>query len=257
MPKIITLILISLIVLLACSGKDKITVDNTPPNRPILVPHLGDYGDGSIEYNNQTIFLNDDNNGIDADPDGDWIRVSWEHFLDTDLDYARIYRFDEFNNIPTLIDSISSNNEYYLDSSSSLSTYIRYSYFIEVVDNNGYMAVSDTVSYMLLSKQILISPATESYAYSDSIKFEWQKSGFVSKFRIMVFDDNHYYMWHSDLDVSFEEDFFEMDLPDNVLQNYLGEYIYWRVDAFDWDYELSMYVGSESNERTLYLQTRK
>lgn len=257
MYKIFILVFVSLLVLLSCSGKDKITIDNTPPTKPILIPHLGDFGDGFVEYNNQTIFLNDDNNGIDADPDGDWIRVSWEHFLDTDLDYVRIFRFDEFNNTPTLIDSIRSDNEYYLDSSSSISTYVRYSYFIEVVDNNGNTAISDTVSYMLISKQTLISPDNESFAYADSIKFEWLRSGFVSKFRVMVFDNNHYYKWHSDIDVAFEEYSFTVDLPEDVLQGYTGDYIFWRVDAFDWDFELNMFVGSESNESTLYLQSRK
>lgn len=253
MKKIFWLITICSIVLFACSGKDNLTIDKIPPIRPILIPHLGDWGDEPVEYNEQTVYLTDENNGIDALPDGNWIRVSWEHFLDTDLDYVKIFRYDEFNPTPVLIDSISSNNEYYPDSRSQLSTHTRFSYFIEIVDNSGNSAISDTVSYSLLSKQIPIAPLNEAYADPDSIKFEWQKSGEIDKFRILVLDENRFYMWHRDIPVATEGDFFDTLLPANLLVNYTGDFIYWRIDAFRWDSELEFYIGSESYEQTLYL----
>lgn len=243
-----------LLLLCSCSGKDKLVTDTTPPLKPVLIPHLGDLGDDPYEYNGQVIyFFNEDHNGIDAVPDGNWIRVSWEHLLDTDLDYVRIFRFDEFNDVPALIDSISSNNDFYVDSRNSITTHRRYSYFIEAVDNSGNFTRSDTVSYKLLSKQILISPANDATVNPNNIKFEWQKSGFVSKFRLLLFDSNYNYIWKYDLDVSFEGDFFEAYGPSNLSQLNPGEFIYWRVDAFDYDSELDFFIGSESNERILYL----
>lgn len=256
MKKILWLLTACSLVLFACSGKDKLTIDKIPPIRPILIPHLGDWGDEPVEYNGQTVYLTDENNGIDALPDGNWIRVSWEHFLDTDLDYVKIFRFDEFNPTPVLIDSISSGNEYYSDSRSQLSTHTRFSYFIEVVDNSGNSAISDTVSYSLLSKQIPIAPANGSYANPSNITFEWQKSGEIDKFRILVLDENRFYIWHRDIPVATEGDFFDTQLPANLLQNYAGEFVYWRIDAFRWDSELEFYIGSESYEQTLYLASK-
>ncbi len=253
MNKIFWLLTVCSLVLFACSGKDKLTIDKIPPIRPILIPHLGDWGDGPVEYNGQTVYLTDENNGIDALPDGNWIRVSWEHFLDTDLDYVKIYRFDEFNPTPVLIDSISSNNEYYSDSRSQLSTHTRFYYFIEVVDNSGNSAISDTVSYCLLSKQIPIAPANGSLANPSNITFEWQKSGEIDKFRILVLDEDRFYLWHRDIPVATEGDFFDTQLPANLLQNYTGDFIYWRIDAFRWDSELEFYIGSESYEQIIYL----
>jgi hypothetical protein len=248
--RILYLLLVCCVILGACSGKDKITIDKIPPTKPVLIPHLGDLGDFGTSYT-------DDNNGIDAVPDGDWFRVSWEHLLDTDLDYIKVYRFDEFDLNPIIVDSIAYNNDFYVDSSNSLSTDKRYSYFIEVVDDSGNSTISDTVSYKLISKQILTSPSNGAYQDYNNITLSWQKSGFVSKFRILVFDDNNEYLWSRDIQVSFEGDFFDSTLPSNLLQNYTGNAIYWRVDAFDWDSELGYEIGSESNERVIYLNQRK
>jgi hypothetical protein len=255
--------LICLTCLIACSGKDKISIDNTPPIPPILIPHLGDLGDPAVEYNGQTMYPNDDNNGIDAVPDGDWIRVSWEHFLDTDLDYVKIFRFDDSPNDPvhiaSVIDSVQYDptKDYYIDSKIPLQTNIRYSYFIEVIDKAGNSALSDTVSYSLLSKQILTGPPDNSIVSPSNVTFSWQKSGIVSKFRLLVFDENHIYLWQKDVQVTTEGDFFDAVWPNNPPQQYTGQLVYWRVDALEWDSELNMFIGSESNERVLYLSTKK
>jgi len=252
MKGIITVSVACLILMMAgCSGKDKITKDNNPPIAPILIPHLGDTGDQPVHYQGQTINLDEDNNGIDAVPDGDWIRIPWEHFLDTDLNYVRIYRFDNFNPVPAMIDSISANSDYYLDSHSQLSTNVVYSYFIDLVDNAGNSSRSDTVSYSLLSKQVLVSPAngsTITYSSSTPIDFNWQKSGDVSTFRILVFDDQGNYIWHHDIPVTTEGDFFDYPFPSNLALQYSGKTLYWRVDAMQWDAPLGINIGSESNE---------
>jgi hypothetical protein len=260
MKNMMFILLCCMAILFACSGSDKITVDKIPPLTPVLISHQGDLGD--LEENN-TMYWNDENNGIDAVPDGDWLRLSWEHLLDSDLDYIKIFRFDEFNPSPSLIDSIGSNNEYYIDSKAPLSTNRRYSYFIEVVDNAGNTAVSDTVSYSLLSKQIQTFPANEAFNDSTRITFGWQKSGNVSWFRLLLFrplgdtGDEKEYFWSQDIQVTTEGDFFNVKTPNNLFQDYTDNLLYWRVDAFDWDSELQFNIGSESNERTLYLSSGK
>lgn len=245
MRSLIIVVLISTILLFACSGKDKISVDKDPPYPPELIPHLGDLGDPNTNFD-------DENNGIDAYPDDDWIRISWNHFLDSDLDYVRIFRFDEFNPEPVMVDSISSNNDYYLDSKNRLSTYIRYSYFIEVVDNAGNTALSDTVSYKLLSKVNLTEPGVGNYVAPDSVKFKWTASGFASQYRLLVFDENHDFLWQKNMPVATEGDFFEAIWANDQTPQYTGQ-IFWRVDAFNYDNELDMNIGSESNEWIAHL----
>lgn len=248
---------LSLIVLLGCHGKDRLPTDVTPPSKPIIIQHLGDMPDTTSYYNNQISILTDENNGIDTVPDEDWIRICWKHLLDTDLDYIRVFRFDEVYNEIVQIDSISYNNDFFVDDTDSLYTNRKYSYYIEVIDQSGNSAVSDTVSYKLLSKQILTSPDYGAIADPSDITFEWQKSGFVSKFRLLLFDDNHELVWFRDVNVAFEPDYFTVDVPTNLLSSYPSDHIYWRVDAFDWDYEMNIFIGSESEERLLYLVDRK
>ncbi|MFB3844486.1 MAG: hypothetical protein ACE14O_01895 [Candidatus Cloacimonadaceae bacterium] len=247
-------ILILSVFLLACTGKEKLPTDHTAPTTPILIPHLGDTPDTTSFYNNQLSYLNEDDNGIDAVPDDDWFRISWVHLIDTDLDYIKIYRFDEEYNQIALIDSISHNHDYYVDDTDTLYTNRKYYYFIEVVDQSGNKAVSDTVGYKLLSKQILTRPDYGEVFNPVRDSLCWQKSGFVSKFRLMIFDADHNHLWHRDIQVAFEQNYFAEKVPVNLFSNYSDDYFYWRVDAFDYDYELNMYIGSESNERLQYLQ---
>jgi hypothetical protein len=253
----ILLFLLCLIVLMGCHGNDNLPTDNTPPTTPILIPHLGDAPDTTSYYNDEISILTDENNGIDAVPDDDWFRLSWGHLLDTDLDYIKVFRFDEQYNEPVMVDSISYNNDYYVDDTDSLYTNRRYSYYIEVVDQHGNSAVSDTVTYKLLSKQILTSPGYGAAFNPAQDSLCWQKSGFVSKFRLLVFDTDNVMIWHKDINVAFEQDFFAEKVPVNLFGSYPSDSFYWRVDAFDFDYELNMYIGSESNERLLYLASRK
>ncbi len=239
--------------LIACAGEDSLGKDKIPPIAPTLIPHLGDTGDPAVSYNGQSVYLKDENNGIDTVPDGDWIRLSWMPFIDTDLSHLKIYRYDEFNTVPVLIDSISSNNNQYVDIS-TLTVQTRYSYFVELVDFTGNSTVSDTVSYALLSKVNLVSPEAGSTVQANDVTFQWYRSGFASRYRVIVFNQNYEYVWHQDLDVSFEDTLLSLRLPVNVGPDYVGQTLIWRVDALEMDNELGIYIGSESYERTMHVQ---
>lgn len=265
MKRIILYLIILTVVLIACSGTDKIMVDKVPPLKPILRPHLGDLGDPPIVYNDGALEITDENNGIDAYPDGNFIRLNWDHLLDTDLDFVKIFRFDELNPIPNHIATIRAYTigdyvDNFIDTSPDLSTHLKYSYYIEVFDNAGNSTVSDTVSYELLDKPILREPLPNAVTNPNNITFKWSPSGFASKYRLLLFkvdDDNNQYLWHRDLDVSFEGDSLELTGPANLAQLNPGNVIVWRVDSFEWDEELQFYKGAESREQTLYLQYAK
>jgi hypothetical protein len=87
----------------------------------------------------------------------------------------------------------------------------------------------------------------------NGIVFKWNASGFVSKYRLLLFNDNHEYLWKYDMDVAFEGDSFEVTGPSNLSQLNPGSSIFWRVDAFEWDSDLGFFIGSESYERKINL----
>ncbi len=256
MKHIIYVILFALVgfVFISCSGEDKKSKDTTPPYPPTMIPHLGDTGDLPVEYNGLTFALNEENNGIDAVPDGNWIRIMWQPFIDSDLSHIRIYRFDEYNLTPARLDSIPATRRQYLDSSAGLNMETIYSYYIDLVDFSGNYSTSDTVSYALLGKCNLISPVNNATVSPGSITFSWNRSGFASKYRAIVFDENYEYLWHQDLVYSFYEDPLEIIFPVNLASQYSGRSLTWRIDSFDWNNELQIYIGSESQERTMHIQ---
>ncbi len=242
------------VLLCSCSGEERDSKDTTPPVSPVLVPHLGDTGDYPVVYNGFTVTLNEENNGIDAVPDGDWIRVLWQPFVDVDLSHVKVYRFDQFNNNPVLIDSVSASSRQYIDSRNSLNVETVYSYFIDLVDFSGNSTRSDTVSYAILSKPIIISPDHNQTLAPSGIQFKWSASGFASKYRVLVFDETYKYLWHQDYDVAYEEDVMTVPFPVNLAQEQSGKSIIWRVDSFEMNIELDGFMGAESNERVLHIQ---
>jgi len=246
-------ILVLTVLLISCSGTDKPEEDTTPPFPPTMIPHLGDVGDPPTNYYGQSAIITDDNNGIDAVADGNWIRIAWRPFIDEDLNLVRIWRFDEFNTTPVQIDSIAPTNDYYLDSRDQLPERIWYSYFIDIVDFAGNTARSDTVSYALLAKPVLLDPPNGATISPVGARVYWNSSGFASIYRLVLFDSNHNYLWHQDLPTAMEEQLF-MDIPVNLLSGHSGEGIYWRIDSFDWDEERQQYLGAESLERIFYIQ---
>ena len=246
-------ILVLTVLLISCSGTDKPEEDTTPPFPPTMIPHLGDVGDPPTNYYGQSAIITDDNNGIDSVADGNWIRIAWRPFIDEDLNLVRIWRFDEFNTTPVQIDSIAPTNDYYLDSRDQLPERIWYSYFIDIVDFAGNTARSDTVSYALLAKPVLLDPPNGATISPVGARVYWNSSGFASIYRLVLFDSNHNYLWHQDLPTAMEEQLF-MDIPVNLLSGHSGEGIYWRIDSFDWDEERQQYLGAESLERIFYIQ---
>lgn len=246
------LLLISMLLLglLGCSGEDNPDQDKIPPVAPVLVPHLGDVGDNFTGG----YALTEENNGIDAVPDGNWMRILWEPFVDTDLSHVKIYRFDELDTEPVLIDSIMANRYSYLDSKQQLQERVIYSYFIDLVDTSGNSARSDTVSYGLLAKSLLISPENNATVVPGQITFSFNRSGYVSKCRVVVMDEDYEYVWHQELSISTEEDPLYIVFPVNLANQYRGRSLRWRVDTFDWSEELQGYLGSESSERVMHIQ---
>ncbi len=251
---LLVMLLASLIILSACLGRDENEKDKIPPVEPVMVPHLGDTGDQPVVYNGQPVQLNDENNGIDTVPDGDWIRISWDPFVDNDLSHVKIWRYDDFNTEPVQIDSIPSSASYYLDTDNQLTERVWYSYYIDLVDSSGNSSRSDTVSYALLSKSILLTPENNATISPVGAEFKWNRSGYASMYRLILFDENYNYVWHHDLVVALEVDPLSVTLPVNLAQQYSGQSLRWRVDSFDMDQQMQMNMGSESNERVVYIQ---
>lgn len=252
-PFLLLLLLISLI-LISCAGDDDLDKDKIPPFPPTMIPHLGDSGDPpTVYYGNPPRMITEDNNGIDAVPEGDWIRIAWKPFIDTDLSRVRIWRYDQFNPTPVIIDSINANVEQYLDSRNALEERVWYSYYIDLVDHSGNVARSDTVHYALLAKPILISPINGDTVSPLGATFRWNQSGFASKYRLVLFDMNYDYVWHQDLYVALEDELF-ITIPNNLASQYSGQSLRWRVDSFDYDQEMEAYMGAESQERIVHIQ---
>ncbi len=243
-----------ILFLCGCSGTDDNEQDTTPPIPPVLTPHLGDTGDPPVMYEGQLIVLNDENNGIDTVPDGNWIRVSWNPFKDTDLSHVKIWRFNNFDTEPALIDSISATADYFLDTDNQLTERVWYSYYIDLVDLAGNESRSDTTSYALLSKSLLLAPANGATITPLNAEFSWNRSGTAGKFRLLVMDESYNYIWHQDLYVALEADPLTISMPTNLASQYSGQSLRWRVDSFDWDEEWQAYMGSESFERIVHVQ---
>ncbi|NQV17056.1 MAG: hypothetical protein HQ534_00715 [Armatimonadetes bacterium] len=242
----------------ACAGEDSLGTDTTPPDNPNLVEHLGDTGDifGIDTLNFYNIYGNE-MNGIDALPEGDWIRIQWEHPLDNDLDFAQIFRFSLQENIVTKIDSISfPHQDEYIDKYGSLIGKDWF-YFIKIFDTSGNFAISDSVCYNLLNKPVLIEPPDNNEPMPlDSLHFKWWDDQNVLTFRLLLFDSNYDIIWQ-----------YEPTGQPNAGSAYEIEYdgpsiqpqqILWRVDAFGYtmtheveDKWHTVFSGSESEERRL------
>jgi hypothetical protein len=251
---LIVMAIFAMIVLTACAGTEENEDDTIPPITPVLTPHLGDTGDPPVAYEGQPVILSEDNNGIDAVPDGDWIKMVWDPFKDTDLSHVKIYRFSNFDPEPVLIDSISSSEDYYLDTGDDITERVFYSYFIDLVDQAGNASRSDTTTYSLLSKAILLTPENNATISPISAEFKWNRSGTAAKYRLVVWDENYQYVWHQDLVTALEEDPLSIIMPNNIAAEYSGRSLRWRVDSFDTEDGIVFNMGSESYERIVHIQ---
>ena len=268
--KISLLLIILISLLLGCTGEESLGIDTIAPNKPELVPHLGDTGDiisgfqGDIDTLNfyNTYDIDFENNGMDAVMDGDWIKTQWFHFEDSDIDYLRIFRFsaqDYYSdtlNFVQIIDTVDYNDQiYYLDRTAM--TDKNYFYFIEAFDNAGNSTLSDTTGYKLIDKPYLISPADNSSHQSIyDVTFEWQQNGSEAlQHRLLVFNEDRELIWqNTPLDL---EDFI---VPYGGPPVEPGSVLIWRVDSFGWDSEITIdgnfYTvksGAESIERYIFI----
>ena len=251
-----TLLLLTL--LFSCSGDDPPEKDKIPPTTPKLIAHLGDTGDDPIIVDGVTISLNDDNNGIDAVPDGNWIKIPWKKFVDNDLSHVKVYRYSESNPEPVLINTVPASEDYYLDQSPLVEREWYY-YYIELYDASGNFSVSDTVSYAILAKSILSSPAEGETINQDTEKLYWERGDSqTTQFRVLLWDNET-----GDLVFNFpyfytpNEEFPqppEFPFPHLNPRPPSGKVFRWRIDAFDDDPEHNLKMGSESHERTLIIQ---
>lgn len=248
---IISILLVALIMM-SCSGEDKKYVDKTPPFPPTMIPYLGAMGDAPTDFYGQTTPITDENSGIDAVSEGDWIRIAWKPLIDEDVGLVRIFRFNELETEPTKIDSIAPRQTTYLDNAQSLFERVWYSYFIEAVDFAGNVARSDTVSFGLLNKATLTSPANGATfnAATDSLK--WENNGFASNYRVYVLNPDHERIWHHDFYTALEDQLYAR-VPINLLAPYRGQALYWRVDSYDWDEERQQNLKAKSVERFFWV----
>jgi len=256
MKLLYVLVAVPCLLLSACAGNDPLKVDKIPPDEPLLIKHIGDTGDGMIlsEYSPDSIFVTDDNNGIDAESDGDWIKLQWNHLTDNDLSAIKIYRYA--TGYPAVeIESILPDREYYIDRLSNTgglnARETVWNYYIKPIDRAGNFSISDTVSYRLINKAQLISPYEDALLDNSNITFNFIKSGPVSKLRLLVFDEYKQYIWHRDIYVTEDNSFSAFYDGEN-----LGNGIYyWRVDSFGDSNEEGIFLsGSESKERKFTIE---
>ena len=251
--KMIGLLFILGIMLIACSGDDDLEKDKIPPTKPILIPHLGDTGDGQFTYNNNTFVLNDTNNGIDAESGERGFRLMWDPLIyDNDLEKIIINRYmnGDLENI-VKVDSIFADNVYYIDNSivSDFLYESKFSYFLDVYDRAGNSTRSDTVHYRLADKTYLISPLNgEGLANSNNLIFDWNYTGNYDFFRVLLFDEDDNLIWLRDIYADVNED----ETVDPSSARYLGNSLitgnyYWRVDVFKFDFELDSYYNLDKD----------
>jgi len=266
--KQLIILLVSLIILISCTGEESLGVDTNAPNKPELVPHLGNTGDiiqstlDTLNFYN-TIDIDFENNGMDAVMEGDWIKTQWFPLEDSDIDFLKIYRFSNLDyNLDTLnfvqiIDTVDYNNQiYYVDKSTMLTDKINF-YFIEAFDNAGNSTLSDTTGYKLIDKPSLVSPVDYSiYQNIDDVTFEWLTSANAIQYRLLIFNDERELIWqNTPLDIGYFSVQYDGP-PVNA-----GSMLIWRVDSFGHDSEITIegnyyYIesGAESIERFLFIE---
>lgn len=251
-------LIIILLTLLSCSGDDPIDNDTIPPSNPKLIAHRGDVGDPPMIVNNQPVAITDENNGIDADPVGNWINLRWEPFIDTDLSHIKVFRFSESYPEPDSIATIPASDNSFQDRDGNLIEREWYSYFIELYDSSGNFSTSDTVSYGLLAKSNLYTPEEGATVSRIGLKLRWYKgSSYATRFRVLVWRElTNELISIPDFYLATEDDPLEVNFPIVSLNPPLesGEAMRWRVDAFDDSDIHSSSMGSESHERIFYIE---
>lgn len=247
--KLLLLNLFVLILLLSCSGNEIVDIDTTPPLKPRLIPHLGDAGDGQAQnIDGELIEINDENNGIDAVPYGNSIKISWDFLEDTDLDHIKINRFSLYNPQPVAIDSILADGGIsYTDISLQDGNAFgqEWQYFIEVFDMAGNSSVSDTTGYELVHKPILQYPNENQLVNAAQLYWRWDEVSGIDHYRVLLFDNNGTLFWHDDVYQSTTSGDSLAFTGEIVGSFFSGE---WRVDAIS---DNITSKGSESKQRSI------
>lgn len=246
--KLLAIVIMTMFLVLGCSGDDDKEVDNTPPTKPLLIPHLGDAGDGTIIFDGDSIVLDDFNNGIDAESAIDGIRVTWKPLIyDNDLELVRIFRYmDDHIEDYTKIDSVTAEVSLYndIDIDADFLLEHKFSYFLEVQDKSGNKTLSDTVHYRLKSKAVLLQPQNgDSFDTFLGERFGWRYTETVDIFRVLLFSEDGTLLWIKDLDVDIQDQITYCDYTGGVLP--VGFYL-WRVDVLKYDSQMDIFYGSES-----------
>lgn len=251
--KIIGLLLILGLILFGCAGDEGLDKDKIPPTKPNLIPHLGDTGDGQVNYNSTTFILNDSNNGIDAESGERGFRLAWDPLIyDNDLEKIIINRYmnDDIENI-VKVDSIFADNVYYIDNG-IVADFLyenKFSYFIDVYDRTGNSTRSDTVHYRLTDKTFLLSPTNgQVLPTSNQMIFDWNYTGNYDFYRMLLFNESDKLIWFWDIAADVGEE----GTVDDSSVKYIGSPLpngnyYWRVDVFKFDFELDSYYQAEKD----------
>ncbi|MDY6916133.1 MAG: hypothetical protein SVM86_07445 [Candidatus Cloacimonadota bacterium] len=260
------ILVLILIFIMSCAGEDTLGTDTTPPEEPVMVPHLGDTGDiAGDEIINYSNYSGYENNGIDAVPEDNWIKIQWESLVDNDIDYIQILRFNLQQQTPIKIDSVSyTTQNHYTDQFQNYDTAVNknWFYYITVYDIAGNYSISDTTCYRLIDKPQLLSPANYTIHNSgEPLVFEWDENTEALTYRLLVFKNDYELLWsHTPTDHPGGTNYsVEYNGPD--LSDY--DTLIWRVDAFgntlyeelnNTTYEI--FSGSESQVNTLFIQQK-
>jgi hypothetical protein len=266
------ILLIFLIALLfgGCAGNTDPSTDTEEAFKADLLEHVGDTGDivknsyGIITdtlnfyYGNDGTFYENENNGIDAYHEGDWILVPWRHISDPQTVSMELFRFsymDYQNNVEDYISSVffapynNSSKDYHIDSFSGIEQPIdeTWLYFLKTTHAGGATAYSDTVAYKLVNKPLLRAPADfMEFTILDTLIFEWDLNTTSSlvKHRLLVFDEYYNLVWFYNLLANETPEINFTELSGQVLEP--GNYI-WRVDAII-EMVSQIYIGSKMIE---------
>ncbi len=150
-----------------------------------------------------------DEQGIDAVPDRDRIRLEWWVGSEEDLAGYEIYRSREGEAVDSLvamlpIEEISGEVAFYEDEDVALR--VRYFYTIKAFDEaNNASTVSDTLTYMLLSKLMPDQPRGDITDRIPEFVFQWGDDPLpIVSYVIRVTDLMGTYLWISDLFIAQE-----------------------------------------------------
>ncbi len=241
-------------MMFSCSGDDPLDQDTDPPFAPTLRPHLGDTGDPSVVWNGLSVVINENTNGIDTVPEGDFIRVTWEPFVDTDLSHLDVYRFYHGLAEPELIATgISPTTMSYTDTQDIIPN-TWYSYYTKLFDAAGNSSVSDTVSYAIISKCTPLDPINGAVVSPLGLKLHWANdSTGADSFRILMWREDGTLLHSEDIDLDVPTDIYEYSVP-NGLSFTSGERIRWRIDGFLHVFDNEIPMGSESIEQEFVIE---